>query len=373
MKKGILIVLVGITMVCHSCETKEEEFTIPEEDEIVFEKVRRLADEAEKKWPGFDYVRSRPFYLILRDQDGANPRGYLVSPSLPVPGGSVKVGEGQSFGLALYRNDSFLEQAYDVLGVDGLFNFGDQFSIQGFPHFLLRSKPMVDYNFYDDFKGVDGNWIPLILVHEMFHTYQLTAWKYPPDAVQDFLGYPLTVDVMTYELALFDLMNQAHHVTGPEAAREFLARFVVLFEELADRDPSSLPLIESMGSFQQFLEGSARFVEHFSAAATIYPNINLDPTHGWNAFLGSLTTETQIRHVFAIRAWYHIGSGVIHLLKEAGAPFHHLMSDGITPYAIASGFLNLSAEEKSLLHSQLISKVGWNAYVLKATYLHSLL
>lgn len=373
MKKSVLIFLLGAVMVYSSCDREEAAFTIPDEDEKVFEKVRRLADEAEKQWPGFDYVRTRASYVILRDQDGAHPRGYLVSPTLSVPEGSLKVSEGQSFGLTVYRNDSFLELAHDVLGEDGLFDYGDNFSIEGVPHFLLRSKRQEDYTFYDDFKGVNGNWIPLIMVHEMFHTYQIATWQYPPDALQDFYGYPLTIDVMTYELALFDLMSKAHQVTGPVSAREFLARYVVLFEELSNLDPSSLPLIKSMGGYQQFLEGSARFVEHFGAGATIYPDINLDPTHGWDAYLGSLTAGNQIRHIFAVRAWYHIGSGVLHLLKEAGVPFQNRMSDGITPYDIASDFLDLSSEEKSLLHAQLISELGWNAYVSKATYLYGLL
>lgn len=369
--KKLFVSLFLIIFLLNSCQ-ENEPLRIPSEDLIIFDKLKQLFHEAEIVWSGYDYIRTKPAYIILRDDDGSNPRGYLLNPVGSVEG-SIKLNVDQSFGLNLYRNDKFIKDANDVLGEDGLFNFGDLFSINGTPFFLIRSKSKEQYTFYDDFKNVNDNWVPLIMVHEMFHTYQIAKWSYPQEGTQDFLNYPLTIDVMTYELALFDLMKSAHLVNGQVQAREKLAQYIVLFEEMIAHDPSSLLIVKNMGTFQQFLEGSARYVEHFAAHNSIYPSINEDPTHGWGAYLDGLNSGDLVRHIFAVRAWYHVGSGVIHLLNEVGEPVHDRMMNGETPYDISVDLLELTDLEKDTIREQLVNGLGWNAYVLKATYLHSLL
>ena len=373
MKKLLFLAVLLWLIVVVSCSEKEAEIEVSSDDKLVFETLYKLAVKAESLWPGFDYVRSKPSYLILRNSDGDKPRGYLLNPVHPLPAGSIPLSMDKSGGLIVYRNDNYFSAAYDALGEDGLFDFGANFSIDGVPYFLLRSKPLVEYTFYDVFKSNNGGWVPLVVVHELFHTFQIAEWTYPTAGGQDFYGYPLTVDVMTYQLALFALMKEAHTVTGDVQAREYLAKYIVLFEKMIEVDPTSVLLVRNMGIFQQFLEGPARYVEHFGAAGSIYPDIQSDPTHGFDDYIDAITTPEPIRHVFAVRTWHHAGAGAIHLLKEAGVPVHDLMKQGKTPWDLALELVPMTNAEKVLIHDQLTSALGWNAYVVQATYLYSLL
>lgn len=364
--------LIFISLLAIACKESEVIFTIPTTDEAIFRKVQQMSDKAEEVWPGYNYINTKPAYLILKDDDGGNPRGYLLNPVLPLPAGSRKVADDQSFGLMLYRKDDFIADAEVILGEFGIYDF-DNLTINGEKYFLMRQRKKSDYTFYEKFKDVDGNWFPLILIHEVFHTYQINEWQFPTGGIQDFNNYPLTTDVLTYELALFDLMKTAPQIKGATAAKEALGKYLVLLEQLISIDPSPNELILNTSNFEQWLEGSARYTEDFSALQSIYPTINGDPTHAWGTYLDELTSGELIRSIFVKRIWYHVGAGAIHLLKEAGVPVQQKMMQGITPQSLASALLNLSDQQKQDILLNLTSAFGWNAYTSRATYLHSLL
>lgn len=365
--------LVFLCLLAISCKESEIVFIIPIADEEIFQKVQQMSAKAEEVWPGYDYIRTKPAYLILKDDDGGNPRGYLLNPVLPFPAGSKKVSDGQSFGLMLYRNDDFIADAELILGEFGIYDF-DNLTINGEKYFLMRQRKKSDYTFYEKFKNVDGNWFSLILIHEVFHTYQINEWQFPTGGVQDFNNYPLTTDVLTYELALFDLMKTAPQIKGATAAKEALAKYLVLLEQLIAIDPSPNELILNTSNFEQWLEGSARYTEHFSALQSIYPTINGDPTHAWGTYLDEVTTGELIRSIFVKRIWYHVGAGAIHLLKEAGVPVQQKMMLGVTLQSMASELLNLSDQQKQDILSNLTVTFEWrNYYAIRATYLRGLL
>lgn len=354
-----------------SCSDPETNTAIPAADEVIFNKVRQTADNVEEVWPGYDYLRTKSAYLILTDEDGTNARGYLLNPTQPAPAGSVKVPDSQSFGFALYRNNDFIGDANTLLGEFGIFNFED-LRINGAKYFLMRQRKKADYTFYEEFKNVGGNWFPLILIHEFFHTYQINEWTFPSNTTQDFLNYPLTPEILTYKLALFDLMKTATQIKGETAAKAALEKYLVLLEQMIVLDPTPNKLVLGTSGFEQWLEGSARYTEHMSALLSIYPTIDSDPTHSWGKYLDEATTGELIRSIFVKRIWYHVGAGAIHLLKEANVPVQKLMQ-GVTPYTLAAETLNLSTQQKQTILSSLTSSAAWNAYQSKAVYLYSLL
>lgn len=373
------IYLICVLLIIFSC-SKDEEHKIQgivPGDTLTFRKVHDMIEQAEIIWPGYDYLSTTGSYIILTDENGSNPRGYFLNPSVEIAEQSNKLSVSESSGLDLYRNDKYLKQAFSdtVLSKTGLYSL---FSlvIKEKSYFVIKSIPNAYLDFYHSYKNVNKNWLPLVITHEMFHKYQFGQWETPGDAIQDFFDYPLTEDVILYELAMIDLMAEAHHITGETAARELLPKFIALYEKMIAVDPTEQMLVKRMGSFQMYAEGSARYVEHFSAKNSIYPTINEDPTHGWRKFIYEMNESTDvldIRRAFAFRIWYHSGAGLIHTLKEAGVSVEPRLAAGITPYQLALEEVDLSAEQKEAILEEMMSASGWNTYVEKASYLHGLL
>jgi hypothetical protein len=368
-----------LLLVAFSCSESERPDTILASDVLTFQKISDMIGQAELIWPGYNYLSTRGSYVILTEDDGSEPRGYFLNPSAEVANESTKITAAESAGLNLYRNDSYLKQSFSdaVLGETGLFKFYS-LVIKGQSYFVIRSIPDDRISFYDAYKNADNNWLPLVMIHEVFHMYQIDEWTEPSDAVQDFFGYPLTEELILYELAIIDLMTEAHQITGETAAHSLLQKFIALYEKMISVDPTEEMIVRKMGSYQMFIEGSARYVEHYSAKNSIYPTINEDPTHGWRKFIYEMDESTvdlnlNIRRAFAFRIWYHTGSGVINLLKEAGVSIEDRMAAGVTPYELALEEVELTTEQKEAIVAEMVSAPGWSAYVQKANYLHGLL
>lgn len=366
-KLGISLILI---LSIAACSDEEKPVSLPAEDFAILKKLAEVCEQAEIIWPGYAFCRSNPAYIILNDGGLSNPRGYLMNPP-QLPKGTSKIDGLGSIELELYRNDNFLLSANELLGDFGNFNF-DQFKINGGTYFLIRQKALDKFSFYDEFKNVDNNWLPLVLVHEGFHVYQVSSWTYPQDVSQDFQNYPITKDILTYELALADLMQQAFTITKPDEAELALEKYVALYDHIISIDPTEGKVSRRMGRFQQWLEGSARYIEHFAAHGSIYPTINNDPTHGWGDYIDQLNSRELIRHIFAVRLWYHIGAAAIHLLKTMGVPVEVNLMQGKTPFDLAVKQLNLSANEKESLIEEMKNQSAWSSYESKATYLFGL-
>lgn len=375
-KNQMLLVIVGVSVALMSCFTSchdsDISLAIPKQDAVVLEKIALMGTEANVLWPGYDFVFTQPIYLVLRDDDGSNARGYFINPKHELASTSHKVDEAQSASLEIYADDSYLNDAAEILGEDGAFSFVD-LSIDGSTYMLVRSKPKEEYTFYDQFKDFDNSWIVLLTIHEAFHINQINSWTFPPDASQEFANYPLTLDVLTYELGLFNFMIDTYSITQTNDAKQALKKYVVLFEKLTQVDQTSNFTLTRMANLTQFIEGSARYVEHFSALNSIYPGISSDPTHGWKDRLYDLNTGELIRHVFAMRTWYHVGAGAIHLLKLSGVAVDEKLEQGNNVYQLASELANLSPQEKAEILNQIEKEPNWQEIQSKALYLHGLL
>jgi hypothetical protein len=367
---SIPIITLMITFVSCNDDKDEIEVLIPTEDELIIHKIEAMGREANLLWDGFDYIQTEQAYFILTDDDGNNPRGYLLNPSLPLPVGSIKLTNMQSAGMNLYRNDGLLTDALNSLN-GSIWQFSS-FSVNELPCFLIRQRPKPTYTFYDFFKDGSGDtWLPLVMVHEMFHLFQINEWTMGAP-LYDGSEFPLTNEVLTHQLALYSLMEEAHKITTPDAARKALTEYAVLIKAMAAVDPPLENVILSVSSANAFIEGSARYVEHFSALKTSYVTINDDPSHGWHQYISSATTSTQVKLAFAARIWYHVGSASIHLLALNEVNVFDQMQDGKTQYEIAVNFLNLTDEQYQTTLNEIMSRPSWSEYQEQAEYLTSL-
>jgi hypothetical protein len=371
MKLTRFSIFFTVVVILTGCEEKEQPLSIPEDDVIQFGKIRELGEEAEKVWPGYNYYRTKPAYIILTDVTGTSPRGYFLNPPAP-PDGSRKVNDEQSHGLDLYANNTHLSTAQSFLGSTLAF-LPESMKVDGVTYFLLKdTKTTGALPFYYGFMDQFDNWTSLVTIHEMFHVYQFENWTFPPNTYQDFANYPINEEIISLELALFDLMKSVPGVTTSEQRRDHLARFVVLLEELFRVDPTSNKVIESMVPLQLFLEGTARYMEHYSSLNTIFPTVDEDVTHGWADYLETINSNTLIRHIFAVRIWYHVGAGALRLLEQTGVEFTDAIEGGATPYSIAVEHLKLTEEEKTNILSDIQASPQWAAHVERGKTLAAL-
>ncbi|HYC83807.1 MAG TPA: hypothetical protein VEB86_01240 [Chryseosolibacter sp.] len=369
MKTSRLLCLLLITLACE--EQKEPTFNVPADDIIQFGKIKELGEEAAKLWPGYDFYRTRPAYIILTDGNGNSARGYVLNPPSP-PAGSIKLSEEASHGLDLYSNNDLLASAQAYLGSTLAF-LPSTMKVDGVTYFLIKdTKSKGALPFYYDFMDQFDNWLPILTVHEMFHVYQFDQWTFPSDTEQDFNNYPINEDIIALELALFDLMKTVPDVQTPEERKVYLSKFVVLLEELFRVDPTTNNLIQRMVPLELFLEGTARYMEHYACLSTIFPTVDQDVTHGWDEYLATISSDQLIKHIFSIRVWYHVGSGVLRLLEQSDVNFVNGIENGETPYSIAATHVGLTAEEKTDILADIQSTPEWAAQVERAKMLAAL-
>ncbi len=335
-------------------------------DRVVFGKISEMAEQSTQVWDSYDYLKSYPVYLIFTDDSGNSARGYLINPR-EIPDGSVKVDPAHSRTLQVYRNDTYFSAAEATLD-GGLFAF--EFDLEGENHFLMRYQFFE--NFYNNFKNVDNNFIPLVMAHEMFHMYQIDNWQEAAGWTQDLANYPMDEDMIALHLLLFDLMEASYSANSAEEQLQYLKYYVSIRTEMARLDQTEDRLVTSMGTYQELIEGTARYVEHFTAAPTIYPSIGDDPTHGWGNFLDNVSNRSTLRTALVFRIWYHVGAGVTRLLVTNGVDVEQSFSQAKTPFTTASEYLDLNGEELTTYLAEAKTAVDWPAYQQRAKMLAEL-
>lgn len=362
-KQNSLLTSLLAVLILSSCRPDDDSVQYAETppfDRTVFSKIGELSGKTSQIWDGYDYLSSHSAYLIFTEDDGTFGRGYFINPAV-IPQGSVKVDPAESDGLEIYRNDGYFEEAAAELE-GGIFSF--DFEVDGVSHFLLQDN-FFD-SFYNDYKNQDNNYIPLVMAHEMFHIYQFANWAVPDEWIQDIENYPLDEEMIALHLLLFDLMKEAYHAETSEEQLAYLRYYISIRAEMARLDPTETQLITTMGTYQELMEGTARYVEHFSALNSIFPEINNDPTHGWGGFLEAVDTSSALRVALAFRIWYHVGAAVTHLLASQNVEVESKYRNGQTPYQTASEFLTLSDEQLQYYLEEARTKVNWNIYQQRA-------
>ena len=365
----IVFVFILLSFGFSSCKKDKKEVT--DFDKKIFKKLDELACEAEQFWDGFDYMTSRPIYIVYKNSAGELYKGIMINPPNNLPKGTVALDVASDCGLHFYRNDEYLKAASSALGAFGTFEF--LFNVEG-TNFFVAVQDEKDYNnFYLDYKNVDENSLPLLVIHEIFHLFQNENWTYSSNRIQDFEAYPLSENLLAHGLLLFQLMSDAYALSDKNDMEQYLKFYTAIRSKEIEIDPSEQKLVLNMGTYQEWNEGSARYVESFVAQKNIYPTIIDDPTHGWQGELDNASAGIVVRRIFAFRIWYHTGAIAIHMLRELGVDVVAEMKAGKTPYEMATQYFNLSAAELDSTLEAAKAKVDWPNIQNRAKELRRLL
>lgn len=328
----LLLMLLLSTLACKKNEQPTASITDAEE-KSVFLKLQQMAAAANALWPDYDYIYSYPVYIAFNDPQGNYSSGYLMNPpENDLPSGALIVSDEELADLNLYRYDEGLEEAQAVMGDQLLFS---QLSFGSTTYFAIRELRQSS-NFYLDYANQFNNGLPLILIHELFHFYQFEAGAFQVGTyLQDRNNYPLDEASITTHLMVSYLMAEAYKAQTEEEKEEYLDYYVSLMHDLVQNDPSTQQLVTNFALKATMVEGSARYIEVFSAQSTIFPNITEDPTYGWHEELRNTSQAQTVRQFFAFRMWYHTGAIVVKLLVDAGVDVHQGFQQGLTPYDLA--------------------------------------
>lgn len=328
----LFLMLFLSTPACKKNEQPTASITDAEE-KSVFLKFQQIATAASDLWSGYDYAYSYPVYIVFNDPQGNYSTGYLMNPpENDLPNGALKVRDEELADLDLYRYDEGLTEAQAVMGDQLLFS---QLTFGSTTYFAIRQLRQSS-NFYLDYANQLNNGLPLILIHELFHFYQFDAGGFAVGTyLQDRNNYPLDQASIKSHLIISHLLAEAYTVQTQEEKEEYLDYYVSLMHELVQNDPSTQQLVTNFALKATMVEGSARYIEVFSAQPTIFPNITADPSYGWHAELRNTSQAQVIRQFFAFRMWYHTGAIVIKFLVEAGVDVHQGFQQGLTPYDMA--------------------------------------
>ena len=331
-------------------------------------KLTAIAKEAEALWPGYTVPQTHPLLLIFQDEDGEGTIGYLLNIT-EVPEGSEKMDSAPVRGITVYRNDLLAQEARTHFG-GSLPPFAFDLELKGIIFFMV-SEIIPPPSPYFAFKAVGGNDLALLVTHELFHQFQFDKPWTLNGFRQDFLGYPQTADMIALSLLLSDQLSGAYQGGSPES---FLEKYVAIRQRQMAIDPSTQKLVRHQALFTESIEGSARYVEHFSALATSYPTISNDPTHGYQAQLDTVKySATLARHILVQRIPYHVGAAIIHLLDGLNVDVVGNLPRGETPYSLARTYLKKDDAYFDGVLAALLASVNWSSYQARAQELEALL
>jgi hypothetical protein len=344
-----------------------------EEERAVFKKMALAMEAIPKYWQGYD-IRSTPLYITFKANGSLPARGYLlnVPDGIILPEGTIALDGYETFGLNLFRNDQLLQSTAELVHVGGGFSF---------PAYVYSNTTFITFEHvntpgsltYLNFKIQDNNWIPLFSIHELFHIYQMNENWNRQGQKFDVAGYPFNRNLLTFYLYLWELTVDAYSLQDIKAQDDFLKYYVVLKTAMKDLDITDEQLVTSMGDYQELLEGTARYIEHFVAAETYFPTISQDPTHGWSAMLNTNPSKNTIRNAFSHRMGYHVGAIVTKILFERDLEVIERYRNGETPYQLALDYLKLNEIELQSILSELVSRSDWQEHAQQADALMSIL
>lgn len=365
-----LLILILSNLACKKNEPPAASI-LDAKEKATFLKVQQIATAANSLWPGYNYVYTYPVYIVFNDPQGNYTSGYLINPpENDLPTEAMEVTEMDIAELDIYRFDAGLAEAQAAMGEQGLFS---QLMFGNTTYFTIRELRQ-NGNFYLDYANQQDNAIPLILIHELFHFYQFGAGGFVIGTyVQDRNNYPLDEASISTHLILSDLMASAYTAQTTQEKEEYLDYYVSLMHELVQKDPSDQQLVTNFALKATMVEGSARYIEVFSAQSTIFPNITADPTYGWHDEIRNTNQADVVRQFFAFRMWYHTGAIVVKLLVDAGVDVHEGFRQGLTPYDLALARKNYTAMDHAGNREKARQAVDEAGIELEATRLWNLI
>lgn len=330
------LLLVGLTIIgCSESEPAgpgDTGSTSEAIDQTFFKQIKGFGDIlAENKiWNGYAY-NAVPQYVIYVSGSKA-VRGFLINPGTP-PSGATKLGDSENEGLNVYRYDSQMQEAYNVLfGTDGNQAFDFNFAV-GNEKFYIQIYNDDETN--APHQGVD------LSVHENFHAYQ-NNWQEIQSWVQQTPDFPVTQELVELQILCAEIFRGLPNTTTDAAtARRLLSQYVAIRSRELAIDPSPGKLIRNMELPQEWSEGTAKYLEvmvhrqHFGTDTKImdYTLLDIPPQ-----------SMKELKESTSFNILYNTGGAAIWLMRELGVTIED-MEQGKTPYDVASAYLNLSQSE----------------------------
>lgn len=331
-----------------------------------FSNLANVAEEVQRLWPTYDYLTTFPILLVLDEPDATAPHGYIINAPDQLPEGSELVNESLTNGYIAYRNNTMADLAIAELGEFSRFLF--EFPYEGTIYFVIYDKPREDY-FYDEYKDRTGAWESMVLAHELFHKFQFDQWQISDAWIQNTSDYPFETELLAWHLYYYDLMADAHLATNHAEAVSFARQYVAAMSKMQSLDTSEEQLVSSMGTYQELIEGSARYIETYSVLPEAFPGVHQDPTHGWRDILDNATEEGAIRTAIAFRLWYHSGAAATHLLQLLGLDVPSAYAAFKTPFELTSGYLGLDEATLAEIQDEIVNDASWSGYEARAAEL----
>lgn len=366
--------IIAILWLLTSCSSDEPLLPLPgEEERIVFEKLGKAYVDCKLLWEGYD-PKTVAQYITFKQNSSLPRRGYLLNtkPGSPLPEGSRLLTNYQTFGLDIAANDNLLTLPPALIDVGNGIKFPgykvDNVDFLTFEH-VSEPGPLA----YLNFKTQENNWIPLFTTHELFHVFQIKqGWN---RSAQKFniAAYPLSEELLTLHLYLWEIAENAYSIKESGSRREFLRNYYVIKHYMKDLDNSADQLLTSMADYQELFEGSARYVEHFAASSSYFPDIQVDPSHGWNAMLSNAPSKSRIRDAFSHRIGYHVGAIVTKLLKEESVNVEVRYKNGETPYMLVGELLQMTEVQMNERLAMLLWHPDWERHSNRANELYEIL
>lgn len=363
-RKFFLPVLLLALILPISCKKDDNEPMqappeLSEYDRAAIGKISVIAQVAESYFRGYDFSYTHPTYLIIQSPVSDDITGYLINPHV-VPEKARKLTNQDSKGLNIYSYDEETDEVRAAIN-DGLFSLDFTWRDRSI---LVVNFQKFEGSFYLDYKDQNDNGIPGLFIHELFHVFQFATWDV--SLHQD--EYPVSLELLELSLLQFDLMTDAYFVDESEYT-QYLRYYVAIWDKMISIDPSEDKLVLNMGTNQELVEGTARYIEHFSLKGTFFPTINNDPTHGFAEFLDNATTALEVERTLFFRAWYHQGAIATHMLKSLDVDVETKFFFGETPYQVAKTYLAMTEAELATELEAAKAQVTWADYQTRAQQL----
>ncbi|HAS41285.1 MAG TPA: hypothetical protein DCS93_12440 [Microscillaceae bacterium] len=346
-----------------SCKKKEEVTIAPPSinDKIFFSQLKQASDELAKGdiWRGYNFDKM-PMYFVHRDAEGTPTQGYLVNPVEPVLG-ATKVNDTESKGLDVYRYDLAMGQADEQLKAgNGLFDF--YYPIGDTDYYLQA---------YTD-EQVGDNWAITVAVHECFHVFQRAGtWTTNSGAVVDRDNYPITQELLSYQLLLLKIAEKMPQETDKAQLRTYLEMYVALREQEMKLDPSRGQLVKFMANNQEEREGSAQYVEYLVSARILSGYTTQRPSFT-NINLAQLFFQPQVKQAFSFNIWYGTGAAALYMLASQGVDIETQVQTDKNVYEVAAAYLNMAETQKSTVLEQAKVEFDWASIQKEASRLWAL-
>jgi len=368
-KKNLcLSLLAGLYLTMVSCNEKKADKVTPTPttsaeaiDKIFFSHIKKAGDELAKGviWKGYNFG-STAMYLIYRNEAGTPVRGYLINPSEEVSG-AIKINDTDNQGLKVYKYDQAITQANNKLKA-GNDAYDFDYKIGNGNYYIQQ---------YTDHSVNDYEAISLA-THEVFHSFQVSStWTSNNNELQDENNYPLTKELLSYQLLLLKIAQKMPAETDKTKIRSYLEMFVALRSEEMRLDPSTTKLVKFMANNQEEGEGSARYVE-YAINYKIFPDFASNAPSFSDENIAELQSAKDVRNTFAFGIWYGTGASVIYMLDRLGVDIETQIQSAKNNFEVAESFLNLTATQKAATLNKAKAEFNWTAIQTEAARLVAL-